>query len=178
MPYFHAVLSSVYLFCSLGLTPFLFVAVQPVVFYFISKRKQKTELWLWVCAASFLGLITSLKGSETVETLFWLSEKERHVLAITVCWMNLRCLSCSLDNEANEFIDCVGYSLYLPTLVFGPFIAYSGYAKVHNYQEHLWRRFTYLAVNILRFFAWIVVVELFLHYAYINALAFQVEVRT
>lgn len=157
--------------------PFLFVAVQPVAFYFIGKCKCRKRLWSWACAAAFLGLITYVKTSETAKTLLALSEKERHVLAITVCWMNLRCLSCSLDNEADDFVGCAGYSLYLPTLVFGPFVARSAYAKIHgNHQERLWRRFAFLAVNILRFLAWIVAVEIFLHYAYINALAFQVEV--
>lgn len=99
-----------------------------------------------------LALIYWVKVSEAI-FVEWLGLGDRDYFLLTsaICWIQLRSISYSVDNiksqehlESSDFLENlmlnVAYSLYLPTLFFGPVILYQEFVdgvrieKIENYE--------------------------------------------
>lgn len=92
------------------------------------------SLLIWALAAVWLGIINLLKSNQYEEN--WqnnlkITEKQFDEVIIILCWNLLKCVSFSIDKIQSEgksinfgIKNFVGYSLYFPTLFFGPFMIY------------------------------------------------------
>ncbi|XP_008553452.1 protein-cysteine N-palmitoyltransferase Rasp [Microplitis demolitor] len=115
-----------------------------------------------------------------------LNNEWNHLLTVTIFWVQLRSISCCVDNITGyrhrnlggffrNFIETTAYCLYLPTLCTGPFFLYSDFRKGINGPTDKWtlRRAGNTCFNLLRFIFWLLFTELLMHFLYITAFKYQ-----
>lgn len=112
--------------------------------------------------------------------LFNLNEQTAYITIITIFWMNLRCVSYSLDvigsKEKRDLIALISYCLYLPTAFCGPLIPYKDFIDSYKNNNKLFNRILQLLFDIGRFLFWMFFAEFCLHFIYVNATGFHPEV--
>lgn len=144
-----------------------------MLFGLISKCEKKSLTWF--TGLLCLGLINYLKSFEDGNNTFYSFYK----VLMAICWINLRCISYCLEHGNKErcFIDLLSYCFYLPTLLLGPFILCVDFKKTQEkIHLKLAKRTQRLCIDLFRYIFWLLFIEFSLHYVYINALSFQVEV--
>ncbi|KAK5648704.1 hypothetical protein RI129_003596 [Pyrocoelia pectoralis] len=180
VPYWQSLISIIFIQHNVGSIGVIVIIFQPVLFNYMSLGRRKYVPW--VLTGLCLIVVIYLKSahfSKYQVKHFKLTEVQTYILMVSLCWVNLRCLSYCLDNvhEKYKFIHFLSYCLYLPTLFVGPFIQFKDFNENFNYNEYegLQKRFLQLTMNILRYGWWIFITELSLHYFYINALSYQTK---
>ncbi|XP_050294756.1 protein-cysteine N-palmitoyltransferase Rasp isoform X2 [Anthonomus grandis grandis] len=162
-----------YLQYSMGTSIVLLAIFQPIVFYLFARNMSLTWLINIVC----LGLISLCKTQTAAATLFQrLNDFEISLSILLLCWMNLKCTAFALErnNKYNQLVlNYVEYCFYLPTLFTGPFITYEDFIKRKS--EKLTVRLIQLTFNLGRCCFWWIFTEFCLHFVYVNATSFQLE---
>lgn len=89
---------------------------------------------IWLISAVWLGIINLMKANQYEES--WqknlkINEEQIYELVGILAWNLLKCISITIDKikleeKSNHFElkNFLGYSLYFPTLFFGPFMIY------------------------------------------------------
>lgn len=109
-----------------------------------------------------------------------------HMLIVAICWIQLRNISCSIDNINDykhnniigffkNFIQSTAYCLYLPTLFIGPFFLYSDFIKGINQPFKKWtlKRIIFFIINLARYTFWLYFTEFSMHFIYCNAFQYH-----
>ncbi|KAK9891003.1 hypothetical protein WA026_013338 [Henosepilachna vigintioctopunctata] len=153
--------------------PFLFKIIR-----YITIRKSA----LWICNIILIFLISFYKykiSSETFRIYYGYNEKEIYLHILAIYWTNLRSFSFFMEQDKNSYrvsnLDMYSYCFYLPVLFNGPFLFYTDFKNAHLETLSIKYRLFNLANNILRYLFWLIVIELSLHFIYVNATSFQVK---
>lgn len=147
--------------------------LQPVLFYLAGRRGFKPLIW--ACNLICLALIAGFKSLCTYQRFvdyMGLDHFRAFLSVLILCWMNLKCTSFFLSNPAGVKPD-LKYCLYLPTLFVGPFIHSKNFKDP---QQSLWVKLGTLGLDIFRCMFWAVFLEFCLHFIYVNATMFQLQV--
>lgn len=154
--------------------------LQPILFYAVAGADSK--LLIWICNLVCLALITIYKifcAGEGFLNSLGINHFEAYLNIGLLCWMNLKCTSYFLKPISHSnFLAYLNYCFYFPTLFTGPFIGYEEFKKQYDLKsfEGLDVRLTKLGCNILRCVFWMVFIDFWLHFVYVNATSFQFEV--
>lgn len=126
-----------FLYFHIGTISMLCALVQPTLLYILTYKRNKSSVW--AINMLFLFVIHFLKIPDgTFQNMSRLGDEEHYILTLTMCWIQLRGISCSIDNaEIRSENKCgvsyflrnllwkLAYCLYLPTLCLGPLILYN-----------------------------------------------------
>ena len=179
-----------FLYFHIGTTSMLCALVQPTVLYILTYKRNKSTVW--VINTLFLFVIHFLKIPDgTFQNILRLGDEEHYILTLTMCWIQLRSISCSIDNTEihSEYKSGVfyflrnllwklAYCLYLPTLCLGPLILYNEFMDSIKGPIKIWRfaKLGYFALNLIRYLFWILFANFSLHFLYFNAIQYRPEV--
>lgn len=183
----------------MGFRQLLIVFSQPVIFSAIVFSGGK-RISIWVTSILLLGGYNSLK----YKYFFWrvldtgnLQDEEVFVLLYAIAWVELRCISFSLDyidkleqrenikdkenlehiSTWDDLISMFSYVLYLPVLFVGPIILYEEFEKsFHVNNENLLLRLKRFIWDMMIFLMYTFLLELAFHYIYFFALQSQLKV--
>lgn len=149
--------------------------LQPVLFYLVGRRGFKPLIWACnlICLALIAGFKNLCAYPRFVDYM-GLDQFRAFLSVLILCWMNLKCTSFFLSNLLGAKPD-LKYCFYLPTLFIGPFIQSSNFKAP---QQSLWVRLGKLGLDIARCMFWAVFLECGLHFIYVNATMFQLEVSS
>lgn len=130
--YFHAAFGILFLWTNLSLNVVLLILLKIISFYVAAIFGN--SMLIWVLAAVWLGIINLLKlhqYEENWQNNFKITEKQFDEVIVILSWNLLKCISFSIDKIKSEeksinfeIKNFFGYSLYFPTLFFGPFMIY------------------------------------------------------
>ncbi|XP_078040140.1 protein-cysteine N-palmitoyltransferase Rasp isoform X1 [Augochlora pura] len=189
--YWYIFTSVSFLYFSIGILGTLCALIQPSILYILTyKHKDRT---IWFINTCFLFLIHFLKIRDGIfQNMLQLSDEEHYLLTLTMCWIQLRSISCSIDNKQicvdddytdttyfiKGFLWAVAYSLYLPTLQLGPLILYHDFIDSIKKPFQAWKltELGYFVLNLIRYTFWILFANFFLHFLYFNAMHYHPKV--
>lgn len=157
-----------------------------LLYYGVSSFKSRTLIWLLAGVQLvainllktdyYLGIFqewTELEDEETVEVV------------IILAWCILKCMSFSLENidpfsvkQRFALINFFHYVFYFPTTFLGPVMVYSRFGQISSGRmslSKLWYKITKLVLDLNICLLWSLVLELALHYLYVNSLQNSVE---
>lgn len=155
-----------------------------VMSYYITARKQ-SKLLTWTISALWMTSMIFLKSNRVLQEK--LGYIEFHNLMVTLCWSILRGCSFSLQYEKDKtkFAEnlntkyCLktylGYTLYFPCLMLGPFMGYNRYfvseqtdnpATIRNIKTFLWQ--------ICKVIFWWIMLEIGTHFVYVHYMAVDI----
>lgn len=193
----YCTISFLFVLYNFGWISLLLMIAQPVIYWsvLICKGTMKS---VWICSVICSLMINFIKNLYEMKNYNFLmltkfNNENFHMVLVAVSWIQLRCISYSLDNiqdEMNdeklpfvkfkslkyEIINVLGYSFYLPLLFLGPIILYKDFMKSFHYHSALKVRLYNVFLNTLRYLIWLFFIELCLHFIYFNALQFYLEV--
>ncbi|XP_063983385.1 protein-cysteine N-palmitoyltransferase Rasp [Diachasmimorpha longicaudata] len=163
----------------------IFLLTQPCIACLLTSFRSKRIAY--VIHFATLGVIQLSPTLEIViQDWLMLQEDVYQMIVIAVCWMQLRTISCSIDNITDykhrnivgflkNFIQSTAYCLYLPTLFLGPFVLYSDFIRGIEgpFKPWTFRRISIFILNITRFTFWIFFTDLSMHFIYCNALQYH-----
>uniref|UniRef100_A0A1B6IR26 Protein-cysteine N-palmitoyltransferase Rasp n=1 Tax=Homalodisca liturata TaxID=320908 RepID=A0A1B6IR26_9HEMI len=161
----------------------LFVITQVVVYYLILRLKSVALVWLF--GVPFL-LVSCFGLQETWEHT-GKSDHQFTMMLVSTTWLNLHCISFSLETLASApsktsgtrmFYDLLGYSLYFPTYFLGPFIIYTNFGPYMYRSFERWtvERVSTFVLSLLRYLLWAAVTEASLYFLYIHALQYHMTI--
>lgn len=152
-------------------------------YYLTSLRNSKSTVW--TISAVWIIVINIVKNSSDVYNE--LGYQEYCLLIVTLSWSVLKGISFSLNkitnfkvsenltkaNQCYRMKHYLGYTLYFPTLVFGPFMIYNRYNALleQNQNEENWSlllRTKKLLVDVVRAYFWYIVLHILLHFCYVH----------
>ncbi|KAK4884338.1 hypothetical protein RN001_000609 [Aquatica leii] len=177
LPYWHCIIGTAFITNTMGIIGLLLVIAQPVFFYCISKLNKK--YYIWICNLICLVLILYFKSLCNSKNYYVMkySEMQHYIIMLTISWVNLRCLSFSIDNlSKTKLLHLLSYCFYLPTLCIGPFIQFQHLKR--SYAAHaidLPKRTFKLLISFIRFGFWLLFIEFCLHFVYVSALSYQIQ---
>lgn len=120
-----------------------------------------------------------MNTSEEILKYLNINHYEAYITIILMCWLNLKCTSYSTTFSVDKnVLDFLSYCLYYPTLFTGPFIPFEDFKQtflIHSYESFNVRSGKLLK-NITRCIFWYTLGNMALHFVYINATGFQLEV--
>ncbi|KAF5291313.1 hypothetical protein FQA39_LY03464 [Lamprigera yunnana] len=155
----------------------MLVLLQPLCFYVILKLNKKILIWI----LNMVILVSNIyfkTYSFSKNHMFSFSDIEHYMIMLMLSWINLRCLSFCIDNINRSFhlLNFLSYCLYLPSVCLGPYMPYNDFKRSHEQcRDNLINRLLKLLLNLIRFGFWIVFTEFCLHFFYVSALSYQVQ---
>ncbi|XP_076247087.1 protein-cysteine N-palmitoyltransferase Rasp [Calliopsis andreniformis] len=183
-------ISASFLYFCIGILGMLCALLLPSVLYILTYKHNR--LTIWIINTLFLFIIHFLKiPDSTFQSLLELSDEEHYLLTVTMCWIQLRSISCNIDmieihSEHNynafyflrNFLHTLAYCLYLPTLCLGPLILYHEFMDSIKGPFQFWKlsKLRHFSLNILRYIFWIFFANFSLHYLYFNAMQYHPEI--
>lgn len=190
LKYWYILSSIIFVTIYMGYKQLLIIFAQPVIYALILIFGGK-KLSIWITSVILLLSYNSLK----YKYYFWsfldhddMYDEEVYLILFSVAWIELRCISYSLDYIDNKnarllkFDDIVkmfSYILYLPLLYTGPIILYKEFEKSFTTnREKLKTRIKRFAIDIALFQLYTYVLDLSLHYIYFFAMQNNMEVST
>ncbi|XP_023301933.2 protein-cysteine N-palmitoyltransferase Rasp [Lucilia cuprina] len=179
----NAIICLLILLMTMKLLSIALVGCLVLSYYFIARKHSKMLTWLlsvlWMVAMIFL------KSSHYLQE--YLGYIEFHNVMVTLCWSILRGCSFSLQyeksyrlKEANlgskyNLSHFLGYTLYFPCLMLGPFMGYhryivldqaNGHFGITNCRKFLWQ--------IAKVIFWWLILEVATHYVYVHYMAVDI----
>ncbi|XP_076661827.1 protein-cysteine N-palmitoyltransferase Rasp isoform X2 [Halictus rubicundus] len=189
--YWYIFMSVSFLYFSIGILGALCALIQPGILYILTYKRKSHIIWL--IHTLFLFLIHFLKIPDGIfQSMLQLSDEEHYLLTLTMCWIQLRSISCSIDNKQmcvdndynntshfiRNFLWALAYSLYLPTLHLGPLILYHEFIDSIKRPFQAWKlaELGCFILNLVRYVFWILFANFFLHFLYFNAMHYHPKV--
>lgn len=200
MQIWYCTISFLFVLYDFGWVALILMAAQPVIYWCVLIHKG-TAKSIWICSLICSLMINYIKKLYEMKNYNFLmltkfNNENFNIVIVAVSWIQLRCISYSLDSIQNEvdneklpyvkfkstvlkyeIINILGYSFYLPLLFLGPIILYKDFMKSFQYHSPFKIRLYDVLLNMLRYLMWLFFIELCLHYIYFNALQFYLEVR-
>ncbi|XP_066157479.1 protein-cysteine N-palmitoyltransferase Rasp [Euwallacea fornicatus] len=158
----------------MGYKVMILALLQPLFFHVVARLQSKTTIWIFniVC----LAVISVYKKLCSTEGFWGMSPYQAYFSFLFLYWMNLRCVSYCLSEEKQSLIKYLAYCLYFPTLFVGPFIPYEDYERIYeNANLSMRLRFQQLVFNVSRCLFWAIFIQISLHFVYVNAASFQMQ---
>lgn len=180
----------------LGVSFIIFLLLQNMSFFLMAKLRRKTLIWvlcmLWLLTMNYFKLndnLTQVKVFLNID-----SNETLSLVMIVLSWNLLKCVSFSMeriqldiDNKLDrhfQFTDLLGYSFYLPTMIFGPIFIYLRYEHMLDNYNGFWEkkdgalyvRFKSLIKKLTICLVWFVVNDGMLHYFHTNLIQIDPEV--
>lgn len=192
--------SMLYIVLNTGIKSLLLVLIQPIIYYIIILLGGKRIL-IWILSIILLASFNSLKN----KYYFWefldyrnIKDEEGYLLLFCLAWVELRCISFSLDYIENaernvnngeqkqthklkfdKIIDMMSYVLYLPLLYVGPVMLYENFEKSFTVpSKKLSTRVKTFLIDMILYQIYTFIIDLSLHFVYFYAMATDIEVRT
>lgn len=164
---------------SMGYRVTLLALLQPAVFRISNVNRHRTCTWILnVLSIALIALYKKFCSQEAFLKSIGLNAFEAYLHILMLCWMNLKCTSFALNHAPEPLEEYLAYCFYLPTLFTGPFIDYEDFRKVHlGKPGTVYLRLEKLMRSILRCLVWMAFSEFWLHFIYVNATSFQLEVN-
>lgn len=171
----------------LSILPFkmnLILGTMLLIFYLVSYIGNKKFIWfataLWVAVLNILAL--NIGNFSDEQNIFY-------TFSVILFWTLLRCCSfahfCADSNLKKKDLlglsnvtHFLGYTLYFPTLVNGPFLDYKRYIVIlrdRGETHAFFNGFKYLAYEIVRIFFWWLVLELGMRYLFVHYMAMETD---
>ncbi|XP_076281734.1 protein-cysteine N-palmitoyltransferase Rasp isoform X2 [Lasioglossum baleicum] len=185
--YWYIFTSVSFLYFSIGISGALCTLIQPSVLYILTYKRKNHIIWL--INTLFLFLIHFLKIPDgAFQNMLQLSDEEHYLLTLTMCWIQLRSISCSIDKHISvanyyddtshffrNFLWALAYSLYLPTLHLGPLILYHEFIDSIKKPFQAWKlaELGCFLLNLARYVFWILFADFCLHFLYFNAMHYH-----
>ncbi|XP_045497981.1 protein-cysteine N-palmitoyltransferase Rasp [Colias croceus] len=182
------ILSSI-LFVStyLGFKHMIIIIIQPIVYATVILLGGK-KASIWVISLILLLSYNSLK----YKFFFWrfldhrdLQDEEVYLILFCMAWIELRCISYSIDFMDNkektsmttkDFIDMLCYVLYLPLLYTGPIVIYEEFNKsFHGQNKRLHTKLSRFLPDAVIFLLYTVFLDFSFHYVYFYAMQADME---
>ncbi|CAL7943269.1 unnamed protein product [Xylocopa violacea] len=177
-----------FLYFCVGTLGMLCVVMQPSILFILTYKRNRSTVWS--INILFLFIIHFLKIPDgTFQNMLELNDEEHYILTLVMCWVQLRSISYSIDNEKSylkdddmfsfirNFLCKLAYCLYLPTLSLGPLILYHEFADSVNgtFQSLKLANLRNFVFNLIRYIFWIYFANLCLHFLYFNAIQYHPE---
>lgn len=167
----------------------LIILAQPVIYTLILLCGGR-KLSIWITSMLLILSYNSLK----YKYYFWnfldhkdMQDEEVYLLLFCVAWIELRCISFSLDFldkrggnvlKSPDIVSMLSYTLYLPLLYTGPVVLYEEFEKsFKTKRENLVTRLKKFAIDIAFFQLYTFILDFVFHYIYFFAMQNNMEVR-
>ncbi|KAG6458715.1 hypothetical protein O3G_MSEX011000 [Manduca sexta] len=197
LKYWYILSSIIFIAVAAGLKQLLIITAQPVIFAIIIFSGGK-KISVWLTSIVLLLSYNSLK----YKYFFWrflddgdLLDEEVYLILFAVAWIELRCISFSIDyverqeklqnaenkghktiSKYNEAVNMFSYVLYSPLLHIGPIMLYEDYEKSFTIQiERLSTRLKRFSFDIMLFLIYTFLLDLAFHYIYFFAMQSNIE---
>ncbi|XP_040568715.1 protein-cysteine N-palmitoyltransferase Rasp isoform X1 [Lepeophtheirus salmonis] len=183
---FTSALSLIFLIKCLSFKATLYILIQPMSFLVVS-RFTKNTLIFWALGIWFISAFqwywpTKVLVDYLVDSM---SQEKLYIMNVTMCWINARCISYSLDVSWNtvprkeslleELVHFLAYSFYFPLCVGGPIIKYEAFHDgiYSPYVQWTFDRAYTFVLQILRYLFWLWFCFLVVHFFYLSAIQFE-----
>lgn len=135
-------------------------------FFLASKLNSRSPKWL--LAAIWMTIIYYFKTKQETDSKYLNYDQYYEVYNI-FSWSVLKCLSFALDttSKRKDLHIFLGYTLYFPTIIFGPFFLFKRYVE-HTPHHSLPERMTHLVKELLKLIMILAAVHLSLSFLYIS----------
>lgn len=157
-----------------------------VISYFLAAQKH-SKILTWLLSVLWMVVMIFLKSSRFLQE--HLGYTEFHNVMVTLCWSILKGCSYSLQYEKSYrlkemnlkskyvFIHYLGYTLYFPCLMLGPFMSYNRYIAMddHTDQFPLQHKMKKFAWELIRVVFWFCVLEIATHFVYVHYMAADIR---
>ncbi|XP_037939731.1 protein-cysteine N-palmitoyltransferase Rasp [Teleopsis dalmanni] len=180
---FHALVSIVALVVKMQLLSLCIITLLLISYYTMATYNSK--LLTWFLSILWMVSINLIKNSTYIYAE--LGYNEYFTLIVMLSWCLLRCcsftLSCSIDrktgslekhNNTYTLVNFLGYVLYYPTLVYGPFLEFHRYMTPIQTRRSIEVQFVkimQLLWELVRVLFWWLVLQLSLHFFYVHYMA-------
>ncbi|XP_022118889.2 protein-cysteine N-palmitoyltransferase Rasp isoform X1 [Pieris rapae] len=182
------ILSSLTFVCTcLGWKQMIIILIQPVIYATVICLGGK-KISIWLVSIFLLLSYNSLK----YKNFFWtflehreLQDEEVYLILFCMAWVELRCISFSIDfienKEKNRIKpeDCINflsYVLYLPVLYMGPIILYEEFERSYKVQNtDIYLRLLRFLPDIFIFLIYSVFLDFSFHFIYFYAIQNDIE---
>ncbi|XP_011181314.1 protein-cysteine N-palmitoyltransferase Rasp [Zeugodacus cucurbitae] len=161
----------------------MFLGLMLLIFYLVSYIGNRKLIWfatgLWVAVLNILAL--NIGNFSDEQDIFY-------IFSVILFWSLLRCCSFAhfwsdLNLKRKDLLEMynvthfLGYTLYFPTLVNGPFVDYKRYIVIlrEGNTHGFYRGFKDFAYEIIRLFFWWLVLELGMRYLFVHYMAMETE---
>ncbi|KAJ6634594.1 Protein-cysteine N-palmitoyltransferase Rasp, partial [Pseudolycoriella hygida] len=187
----HVAVSVLFLIVHFNLPVLSIILFQHFTFILLMHLKRK--MIIWICATTWLFLITFFKYFEQqiqIGKMLNLNEFQYYEVMIIISWNILKSISFSIDyitsdnkQTSNSFdlTNVYGYALYFPSLLLGPFMLFGRYNEMRRYTES-WntrnakKRILTLMVGLSRACFWLFFTDFALHFVYLGNLQNNPEI--
>uniref|UniRef100_W8C871 Protein-cysteine N-palmitoyltransferase Rasp n=1 Tax=Ceratitis capitata TaxID=7213 RepID=W8C871_CERCA len=171
------------LLISLPWKMFVFVVILLIIFYLVSRIGSRVIVWcitaLWVSVLNILAIYFINPADDN---------HSFYIFSVILFWMLLRCCSFAhycVDSKFSKdkllgeatVTDFLGYTLYFPTLVNGPFLDYKRYITL--LQKPSLPGFSYdiktLVYELVRIFFWWLALELGMRCLFVHYMSMEIK---
>ncbi|KAL5277278.1 HHAT family protein [Megaselia abdita] len=166
VPFVHALVGFVFILYSYNVFVVFVLSTKLISFFLASRLNSKSSKWF--LAAVWMTVIYYFKTKQETDNSYLNYEQYYEVYNI-FSWSVLKCLSFSLDttSKRKDWLNFLGYTLYFPTIIFGPFFLYKRYSDDKMYNS-LKERTTNLIKELVKLFLIMGAVHMSLSFLYIN----------
>ncbi|XP_043275645.1 protein-cysteine N-palmitoyltransferase Rasp [Venturia canescens] len=178
-------ISLVFLWRYLGVLGMLCMLIQPCIACLLVSIKSK-KISCIVHLLSLGGLQMAKTMHVVMQNWLGLGDVKYQMFIIGICWMQLRCISCSIDridsykhenlsSFMQDLLHSLAYCLYLPTLFLGPLILYGEFIDGIQKAPSKWdsKRSMKFLLNLLRYLFWLRFTEFSMHFLHFNVLQYH-----
>ncbi|XP_069968350.1 protein-cysteine N-palmitoyltransferase Rasp [Bactrocera oleae] len=159
----------------------IFLGTMLLIFYLVSYIGNRKLIWfataLWVAVLNILAL--NIGNFSDEQDIFY-------TFSVILFWTLLRCCSFAHFWADIKKVDLLklstvthylGYTLYFPTLVNGPFLDYKRYIVILKKKDAytFFNEVKYFAYEIVRIFFWWLVLELGMRYLFVHYMAVETD---
>ncbi|XP_011688362.1 PREDICTED: protein-cysteine N-palmitoyltransferase Rasp isoform X2 [Wasmannia auropunctata] len=181
--YWYILSSIIFLYYYLGTLAMFCAILQPSFLHIMTCICSKNAAW--IIHILYLFIIHILKiPNGTFQSWLEITDEKHYILTLIMCWIHLRSISHTIDSiddqfsSSNNFIQKLAYCLYLPTLFLGPLILYHEFVESINQPHQYWncQKLLTFMLNLIRYMFWLYFTDLLLHFIYINAVQYHLQV--
>lgn len=171
----------------LGYKQMIIVLIQPVIYSTLINLGGK-KISIWLISILLLLSYNSLK----YKNFFWtfldhknLQDEEVYLILFCMAWIELRCISFSIDYiekekdgmKIQDLINFLSYVLYLPVLYMGPIILYEEFEKSYKVRNNsIYPRVIKFVPDAFLFLIYSVCLDTSFHFIYFYAMQNNIEV--
>ncbi|KYN22798.1 Protein-cysteine N-palmitoyltransferase Rasp [Trachymyrmex cornetzi] len=181
--YWYILSSTVFLYYYLGMLGMLCTILQPTFLHIMTCICSRNAVWTIHILYMFVIHILKIPNGP-FQSWLGITDEKHYILTLVMCWIHLRSISHNMDNiddqfsSSNNFVQKLAYCLYLPTLFLGPLILYHEFVGSIKQPHQYWdcQKFLTFMLNLVRYMFWCFFTELLLHFIYVNAIQYQLQV--
>ncbi|KAG5346490.1 HHAT palmitoyltransferase, partial [Acromyrmex charruanus] len=181
--YWYILSSIIFLYYYLGMLGMLCTILQPTFLHIMTSICSKNTAWTIHVLYMFVIHILKIPNGP-FQSWLGITDEKHYILTLVMCWIHLRSISHNMDSiddqfsSSNSFIQKLAYCLYLPTLFLGPLILYHEFVESINQPHQYWNceKFLTFMLNLVRYMFWCFFTELLLHFIYVNAIQYHLQV--